>query len=31
MAVSPGEYPNWNTVHRYHLTWSRDGTWKNDR
>ena len=24
----PGEYPNWNTVHRYHLTWSRDGTWE---
>ena len=24
----PGEYPNWNTVHRYHLTWSRDGTWQ---
>jgi putative transposase len=21
-------YPNWNTVHRYHLTWSRDGTWE---
>jgi transposase len=24
----PKEYPNWNTVHRYHLTWSRDGTWE---
>ena len=24
----PAEYPNWNTVHRYHLTWSRDGTWE---
>jgi transposase len=24
----PGEYPNWNTVHRYHLAWSRDGTWE---
>lgn len=24
----PGCYPNWNTVHRYHLTWSRDGTWE---
>lgn len=24
----PGSYPNWNTVHRYHLTWSRDGTWE---
>lgn len=24
----PPCYPNWNTVHRYHLTWSRDGTWE---
>ena len=24
----PEEYPNWNTVHRYHLAWSRDGTWE---
>lgn len=24
----PGEYPNWNTVHRLHLAWSRDGTWE---
>jgi len=24
----PAEYPNWNTVHRYHLTWSRGGTWE---
>jgi putative transposase len=24
----PSEYPNWNTVHRYHLEWSRDGTWE---
>lgn len=24
----PGCYPNWNTVHRYHLGWSRDGTWE---
>lgn len=24
----PAEYPNWNTVHRYHLTWSRNGTWE---
>lgn len=24
----PTCYPNWNTVHRYHLTWSRDGTWE---
>jgi transposase len=24
----PGCYPNWNTVHRHHLTWSRDGTWE---
>jgi transposase len=21
-------YPNWNTVHRLHLQWSRDGTWE---
>jgi transposase len=20
--------PNWNTVYRYHLAWSRDGTWE---
>ena len=24
----PDSYPNWNTVHRYHLAWSRDGTWE---
>jgi transposase len=24
----PSIYPNWNTVHRYHLEWSRDGTWE---
>jgi putative transposase len=24
----PERYPNWNTVHRYHLRWSRDGTWE---
>jgi transposase len=24
----PASYPNWNTVHRYHLEWSRDGTWE---
>jgi len=24
----PPQYPHWNTVHRYHLTWSRDGTWE---
>lgn len=24
----PDRYPNWNTVHRYHLQWSRDGTWE---
>ena len=24
----PESYPNWNTVHRYHLEWSRDGTWE---
>lgn len=24
----PTSYPNWSTVHRYHVTWSRDGTWQ---
>ncbi len=24
----PDNYPNWNTVHRLHLQWSRDGTWE---
>lgn len=24
----PDKYPNWNTVHRLHLKWSRDGTWE---
>lgn len=24
----PERYPNWNTVHRYHLRWSRHGTWE---
>jgi putative transposase len=24
----PAQYPHWNTVHRYHLRWSRDGTWE---
>lgn len=24
----PDAYPNWNTVHRLHLEWSRDGTWE---
>lgn len=24
----PERYPNWNTVHRYHLEWSRNGTWE---
>lgn len=24
----PECYPNWNTVHRLHLKWSRDGTWE---
>lgn len=24
----PAVYPNWNTVHRLHLRWSRDGTWE---
>ena len=24
----PDGYPNWNTVHRYHSRWSRDGTWE---
>ncbi len=24
----PACYPNWNSVHRYHLAWSRNGTWE---
>lgn len=24
----PECFPNWNTVHRMHLQWSRDGTWE---
>jgi transposase len=24
----PSCYPNWSTVHRYHLRWSRNGTWE---
>jgi transposase len=24
----PRSYPHWNTVHRYHVMWSRDGTWE---
>lgn len=24
----PSCYPHWNTVHRYHLKWSRSGTWE---
>jgi transposase len=24
----PAVYPHWNTVHRYHVRWSRDGTWE---
>ena len=24
----PPQYPHWNTVHRYRLDWSRDGTWE---
>ena len=24
----PDCYPSWNTVHRLHLRWSRDGTWE---
>jgi transposase len=24
----PDCYPHWNTVHRYHVRWSRDGTWE---
>lgn len=27
----PPRYPHWNTVHRYHLTWCRDGTWDRIR
>lgn len=25
----PEVYPNWSTVHSYHLRWSRDGTWES--
>ena len=24
----PAVFPNWSTVHHYHVTWSRDGTWE---
>lgn len=24
----PPQYPPWSTVHRYHVRWSRDGTWE---
>ena len=24
----PERYPHWNTVHRYHVGWSKDGTWE---
>ena len=24
----PSCYPKWSTVHHYHVTWSRDGTWE---
>lgn len=24
----PKDYPHWNTVHRYHVAWSHDGTWE---
>lgn len=24
----PASFPHWNTAHRYHLGWSRDGTWE---
>ena len=24
----PDSYPNWSTVHNYHLEWSRNGTWE---
>lgn len=24
----PACYPNWNTVHRYHLAWSKDKLWE---
>jgi putative transposase len=24
----PAQYPNWNTVNRYFVTWSRDGRWE---
>ena len=28
LRALPAEYPNWNTVHRHHLIWSKDGTWE---
>jgi transposase len=24
----PAHYPHWSTVHRYHITWSHNGTWE---
>ena len=24
----PKKYPQWNTVHRYHTNWSREGIWE---
>ena len=24
----PPQYPHWSTVHRYHVGWSRNGTWE---
>lgn len=24
----PANYPHWNTCHRYHVTWSREGVWE---
>jgi transposase len=24
----PSNYPHWNTVHRYHVRWSENGTWE---
>ena len=28
LRALPPQYPHCNTVHRYHLTWSRDGAWE---
>ena len=28
VASTARDYPNWNSVHRQHLEWSRNGTWE---